>query len=366
MSVSEIKVAIAGVGNCASALLQGIQYYKTCRNQGQVGLMHPSIGGYAAGDIKVVAAFDIDQRKVGKPLHEAIFALPNCTKVFVNEMESSSVIVKRGRLHDGMASHMEAYPADRRFLLSEQAECDVVSELKNSGAQILLNFLPVGSVKATEYYAESALQAGVAFINCIPVFIASDPSWVARFASAGLPVIGDDIKSQLGATIIHRMLTRLCEERGVRVDRTYQLNVGGNTDFLNMLNRDRVSMKKVSKTEAVQSQLEIPLKEEEIHIGPSDYIPWLNDNKVCHVRLEGTQFGGMKVNLDLKLSVEDSPNSAGVVIDLIRCCKIALDRGISGTVTSVAAYTMKHPLIQYTDEEARILMEQFIAGEMNS
>jgi myo-inositol-1-phosphate synthase len=362
--LSNIKVAIVGVGNCASALLQGITYYKTRSDEDGVGLMHPSIGGYLPGDIEIVAAFDIDDRKVGKALHEAIFAHPNCTKAFVEQIEESSVIVKMGHLLDGMSPHMNSYPLKKRFLVSNQPGCDVISELRNSGAEILVNFLPVGSVKAAEFYAECALQAGVAFINCIPVFIGSDPDWVARFEKAGLPVIGDDIKSQLGATITHRVLASLCEERGVRIDHTYQLNIGGNTDFLNMLNRERLAMKKVSKTEAVQSQLEVPLEEENIHIGPSDYVPWMNDNKVCYVRMEGTQFGGVKFHLDLKLSVEDSPNSAGVVIDLIRCCKLALDRGISGALPSVAAYTMKHPLVQYTDEEARVRMEQFIDGDI--
>lgn len=364
MIVSKIKVAIVGVGNCASALLQGISYYKTGEGAEEIGLMHPSIGGYVPGDIEVVAAFDIDQRKVDKPLHEAIFASPNCAKVFAAQVEQSPVMVKKGHLFDGISSHMAAYPSERRFLLSDKPECDVVAELRNSGAQILLNFLPVGSLRATQFYAECALKAGTALINCIPVFIGSDASWITRFEQAGLPIIGDDIKSQLGATIVHRVLTRLCEERGVKIDHTYQLNIGGNTDFLNMLNRDRLSMKKVSKTEAVQSQLETPLEEEDIHIGPSDYVPWLRDNKVCYVHMEGTQFGGLKFQLELKLSVEDSPNSAGVVIDLIRCCKLALDRKISGALPSVAAYTMKHPLVQFTDEEARIRMEKFLAGEV--
>jgi myo-inositol-1-phosphate synthase len=363
MIVPKIRVAIVGVGNCASALLQGINYYKNRPDKERVGLMHPSIGGYLPGDIEMVAAFDIDQRKVDKPLHEAIFAPPNCTEKFVASLEDSAVLVKKGKLLDGMSPHMNTYPEERRFLVSEQPECDVVSELRNSGTEILVNFLPVGSVNATQFYAECALKAGVAFINCIPVFIGSDANWVARFEKAGLPVVGDDIKSQIGATIIHRVLTRLCEERGVRVDHTYQLNIGGNTDFLNMVNRDRLAMKKVSKTEAVQSQLETPLAAENIHIGPSDYVPWLNDQKVCYVRMEGTQFGGLKFQLDLKLSVVDSPNSAGVVIDLIRCCKLARDRGIAGALLSAAAYTMKHPPVQCTDEEARIRMEQFIAGE---
>ncbi len=362
--MSKIKAAIAGVGNCASALLQGIYYYKNRPDGDRAGLMHPSIGGYVPGDIEIVTAFDIDRRKVGKPLHEAIFASPNCAEVFIDLMEASSVIVKKGPLLDGMSDHMNAYPEDRRFLLTEEPECDVVAELTNSGAEILINFLPVGSAQATEFYADCALKAGVAFINCIPVFIGSDPVWAAKFEQAGLPVIGDDIKSQVGATIVHRVLTRLCEERGARIKHTYQLNVGGNTDFLNMLNRERLAMKKVSKTEAVQSQLETPLKDENIHIGPSDFIPWLNDNKVCYIRMEGTEFGGVAFDLELKLSVQDSPNCAGVVIDIIRCCKLALDRGLSGPLPSVAAYTMKHPIVQYRDDEARERMELFIAGKI--
>ncbi|EMT53418.1 inositol-3-phosphate synthase [Brevibacillus borstelensis] len=363
MNVPGIKVAIVGVGNCASALLQGITYYKHRSIGEDEGLIHRSIGGYLPGDIEVVAAFDVDSRKVGKPLHEAVFAPPNCTNVFVREIDQSPVMVKMGHLLDGMSQHMHMYPVEKRFHLSNEPACDVVEELKSSGAEMVINFLPVGSLEASKFYAEAALEAGAGFINCIPVFIGSDPVWVEKFEKAGLPIIGDDIKSQVGATIIHRVLTRLFAERGVKIDHTYQINIGGNTDFLNMLNRDRVTMKRVSKTEAVQSQLETPLHEEDIYIGPSDYISWLQDNKVCYVRMEGTQFGGNKISVELKLSVEDSPNSAGVVIDLIRCCKLALDRGIAGALTSVAAYTMKHPLVQYTDEAARSLLEAFIEGK---
>ncbi|QQE72617.1 inositol-3-phosphate synthase [Brevibacillus composti] len=356
-----IKAAIVGVGNCASALLQGISYYKS-RSTDASGLIHPSIGGYEPGDIEIVAAFDIDDRKVGTPLHQAIFAAPNCTKVFAADVEESTVVVKMGHLLDGISSHMDSFAEERRFRPSSLPPCDIVRELRESGAEMLINFLPVGSVEATEHYASCALEAGVAFINCIPVFIASDPKWADKFEQAGLPLIGDDIKSQLGATIIHRVLTRLCEERGIRINRTYQLNIGGNTDFLNMLNRERVAMKKISKTEAVQSQLETPLAEEHIHVGPSDYIPWLKDNKICHIRIEGSQFGGADVKLDVKLSVEDSPNSAGIVIDVIRCCKLALERRLSGSILPVAAYAMKHPLVQCTEEEARVLLGQFIQG----
>lgn len=362
--MSKIKVAIAGVGNCASSLIQGIQYYKSLSKEDAKGIMNYDIGGYLPGDIEIVAAFDIDERKIGKPLHQAIFAPPNCTNKLVEQMEEIPVIVKKGPLYDGLSPHMESYPESRRFKISAELDCDVVMELKNSGAEILLNYLPVGSFKATQFYAESAIAAGVAFINCIPVFIGSDPKWVNRFAEAGLPVIGDDIKTQMGATILHRILSRLFQERGVEIVHTYQLNIGGNTDFMNMLNRDRLSMKKVSKTEAVQSQLDVPLTEENIHIGPSDYIPWLHDNKICYLRLEGKQFGGVPVYIDVKLSVEDSPNSAAVVIDVIRCCKLALDRGITGAIPSIAAYSMKHPYVQYTDDEARIRLKQFIAGEI--
>lgn len=361
--MAKIKVAVAGLGNCASSFIQGLEYYKTSKENELPGLMHEEIGGYYPGDIEVVAAFDIDERKVDKPLNEAVLAEPNCTHVFAENIQPSSVIVKKGPVLDGVSDHLKDYPADRRFQVSETEECDVVSELKDSGAEILLNYLPVGSVRATEFYANSALQAGVAFINCIPVFIGSDPEWIDKFKQAGLPIVGDDIKTQVGATIIHRVLTKMFTDRGVRMDRTYQLNIGGNTDFLNMLNPERLSMKKTSKTEAVQSQMENPLATHNIHIGPSDYVPWLNDNKICYIRIEGTQFGGMKVELDVKLSVEDSPNSAAVVMDAVRCCKLALDRGTAGALTSVAAYTMKHPPQQVSDETARWHMEQFIKGD---
>ncbi len=360
--MAKIKVAVVGLGNCASSFIQGIEYYKSIKANRLPGLMHDEIGGYLPDDIEVVAAFDIDERKVGNPLHEAVLAAPNCTQVFAKSIQPSSVIVKKGPVLDGVSDHLQLYPADRRFQVSAKEACDVVAELKESGAEIMLNYLPVGSVLATEFYARSALQAGVAFINCIPVFIGSDPEWIRKFEQAGLPIIGDDIKAQVGATIIHRVLTKLFEDRGVQIDRTYQLNIGGNTDFLNMLNAERLAMKKTSKTEAVLSQMDVPLETKNIHIGPSDYVPWLNDNKVCYIRMEGTQFGGVKVDLDVKLSVEDSPNSAAVVMDAVRCCKLALDRGIAGALPSVAAYTMKHPLHQFSDETARLRMEQFIEG----
>jgi len=360
--MSEIKIAIAGVGNCASSLIQGIEYYKR-NNKEIIGLMHPEIDGYRVGDIKVVAAFDIDRRKVGKDLSEAIFAKPNNTTVFYPDIPHYGVTVKMGKVLDGCAKHMENYPEDQAFRLADEEPCDIVKELKESGAEILVNYLPVGSEDAVRFYAQAALEAGVAFVNCVPVFIASDRMWAKKFEDKGLPLVGDDIKAQLGATITHRVLAKLFRDRGVKLDHTYQLNVGGNTDFLNMLARERLSSKKVSKTEAVQSQLDEPLPSENVHIGPSDYVPWLKDNKICFIRMEGREFGGVPLTLDLRLSVEDSPNSAGCAIDAIRCCKLALDRGIGGPLTSISAYTMKHPPVQYSDDEARQRVEEFIAGK---
>jgi len=358
----EIRVAIVGVGNCASSIVQGLSYYG---KQGidAIGLMHPNICGYEPKDIRVVAAFDIDARKVGKPLEEAVFAPPNCTKVFDREIIPSGVTVRMGNLLDGVSAHMRDYPENRTFLPSEKEPDDIARVLRESGAEMVLNYLPVGSEKATKFYVECCLESGVSLINCIPVFIASDEEWAARFAEKGIPVVGDDVKSQIGATIIHRTLAKLFHDRGVRIDRTYQLNTGGNTDFLNMLNRNRLVSKKISKTEAVQSQLEIPLPAENIHIGPSDYVPWQNDNKVCFMRIEGRIFGDVPVDMELRLSVEDSPNSAGCMIDAIRCCKVARDRGIGGVLESVSAYTMKHPIRQFSDEGARTMVEEFIRGE---
>lgn len=364
--MGKIRVAIAGIGNCASSLIQGVEYYKNLDkdspDQG-LGLMHLDLGGYRPSDIEFVAAFDIDIRKVGKPLKEAVFAKPNCTKIFFPNLPDYPIKVEMGEVLDGVASHMKDYPEDRRFIISNKKPSDVTQVLKRSGAEILINYLPVGSEKATAFYAEACLKAGVAFINCVPVFIASNKTWAKRFEELNIPVIGDDIKSQIGATIIHRTLTKLFQDRGVRLDRTYQLNVGGNTDFLNMLNHARLKSKKISKTEAVQSQLHNPLSNENIHIGPSDYIPWLNDNKVCFLRMEGRGFGQIPINIELRLSVEDSPNSAGVVIDAIRCCKLALDRKIGGVLISPSSYFMKHPIKQFPDEEARDMVEEFIRGE---
>jgi len=361
----KIRVAIAGVGNCASSLIQGIEYYRHSEEANPLGLMHWEVGGYLPGDIEVVAAFDIDERKVGRPLHETIFAPPNCTKVIWADMPPSQVIVQMGPVLDGFSEHMKDYPEHRTFVLADERPCDVVKVLQESGTEILMNYMPVGSEKATRFYAECCLETGVSLINCMPVFIASDPNWAKRFEERGIPIIGDDVKSQLGATVLHRTITRLFEERGVKLERTYQLNVGGNTDFLNMLSRSRLISKKISKTEAVQSQLDIPLDDENIHIGPSDYIPWQNDNKVCFIRMEGAGFAGVPLSIELRLSVEDSPNSGGMTIDAIRYCKIARERGEKGVLIPISAYSMKHPPIQMDEKEARMLIEEFLLeGEM--
>ena len=364
--MDKIKIAIAGVGNCASSLVQGLHYYKDKNPKDAIGLMHWEIGGYTPGDIEVVAAFDIDRRKVGKDLNEAIFAAPNCTTVFCHDIPSSGVIVEMGRVLDGFANHMREYENQYTFVPADETEPDmakVVEILKETGAQILLNYMPVGSEKATRFYANCALEAGTAFINNIPVFIASNPEWAKRFEEKNIPLIGDDIKSQLGATIVHRILTDLYKKRGVKLERTYQLNTGGNTDFLNMLDRARLVSKKESKTEAVQAVAARRLDNENIHIGPSDYVPWQKDNKVCFIRMEGKLFGDVPMNLELRLSVEDSPNSAGIVIDSIRCAKLALDRGQGGILTAPSAYFCKHPLKQFTDDEAYIMTEAFIKGK---
>lgn len=362
----KIKIAVAGVGNCAGSLIQGIEYYKSLSKNHphkSLGLMHYNLGGYTPKDIEVVAAFDIDKRKVGKPLKEAIFAKPNCTKIFYPNLRGHSVTVMMGRVLDGVSPHIADYPKDKRFIVSSQKPCNVAEVLCESGAEMLLSYLPVGSERATSYYAEVCLRAGVSLINCTPVFIASDKNWATKFQKKRIPVIGDDIKSQVGATIIHRTLTKLFVDRGVKIDSTYQLNVGGNTDFLNMLNRSRLTSKKISKTRAVQSQMDNPLGDDRIHIGPSDYIPWLYDNKICFLRIEGRGFGNIPLHVELRLSVEDSPNSAGVVIDAIRCCKLARKRRVGGVLISPSAYFMKHPAIQMFDEEARKKVEEFISGK---
>ena len=365
--MSKIKIAVVGIGNCASSLIQGIEYYRRKEDEEHIGLMHYDLGGYKPQDIKVVAAFDIDKRKVGKDVAEAIFALPNCTTVFCNGVPHTGVKVHMGRIMDGYSEHMNHYDEKYTFVLSnepERSKEDVVSVLRDSRAEILVNYLPVGSEEATRFYVDCALEAGIGFINNIPVFIASDPTWAARFEERNLPLIGDDVKSQLGATIAHRVLTNLFRNRGVSLDRTYQLNTGGNTDFLNMLDRTRLKSKKKSKTESVQSQLgEERLSDENIHIGPSDWVAWQKDNKICFIRMEGKLFGEVPMNLELRLSVEDSPNSAGVVIDAIRCAKMALTRKEGGVLYAPSAYFCKHPPRQYTDDEAHSMIEAFIRGE---
>lgn len=361
----DIKIAIAGLGNCASSLVQGIFYYKNVEgNEKPVpGLMHNVIGEYKISDIKIVAAFDIDQRKVGKDISEAIFALPNCTKVFCKNMPNLGAKVQMGPVLDGVAKHMENYAEEKRFLAAKEQPVNVTEELKKSGAEILINYMPVGSEKATQYYAQAALDAGCAFINCMPVFIVSKKEWADKFSQKNLPAIGDDIKAQIGATILHRAIARLLSQRGVEVDRTYQLNVGGNTDFLNMLSEERLISKRISKTESVQSQLKKPLPPDNIHIGPSDYIPWLRDQKVCFLRIEGRNFGDVPIEIEARLSVEDSPNSAGCVIDAVRLAKLALDRKIGGALTSASSYLMKHPPQQFPDDQAQKMIEEFIRGE---
>lgn len=358
-----IKIAIVGIGNCASALTQGLHYYRSKAPGEAIGLMHWDIGGYTPCDIEVVAAFDIDQRKVGQDVNRAIFSSPNCSTQFCKELPDAGTIVHMGRILDGVSEHMQNYDADRTFMpaqIPEPSQERVIQILQESQADVLLNYLPVGSEEATRFYATCALEAGTAFINNIPVFIASDEQWAKKFEMKKLPIIGDDIKSQLGATITHRVLTDLFNKRGVQLDRTYQLNTGGNTDFLNMLNQRRLSSKKKSKTEAVQAVAANRLKAENIHIGPSDYVPWQNDNKVCFIRMEGRLFGDVPIDLELRLSVQDSPNSAGVVIDTIRCAKLAMDRNIGGVLQAPSAYFCKHPPTQFSDDEAFKMMEEFI------
>ena len=363
--MKKIKIAIIGIGNCTSSLVQGIEFYKNKSEKDAIGLMHWDIGGYMPGDIEVVAAFDIDKRKVGKDVSEAIFELPNCTTVFYHDIPNYGVKVHMGKILDGFSEHMKNYDNNRTFILAEETEHtqeEIVNILRETGTEILLNYLPVGSEKAAKFYANCALEAGVALINNIPVFIASNPEWVAKFKEKNLPIIGDDIKSQLGATIIHRVLTDLFVKRGVKLERTYQLNTGGNTDFLNMLNQTRLASKRESKTEAVQSVMSKRLEDDDIHIGPSDYVPWQNDNKICFIRMEGKLFGDIPMNLELRLSVEDSPNSGGVVIDAIRCTKLALERKQGGLLIAPSAYFCKHPPQQFTDDEAYKMTEDFING----
>jgi len=357
MKTETINVAIIGVGNCACSLVQGVHYYRNAKEDEFVpGLMHVNLGGYHVADINFVAAFDIDINKVGMDLAEAIFTKPNNTFKFC-DVPKTGVRVKRGMTHDGLGKYLSQI-----ITKAPGATADIVGILKETDTHVVLNYLPVGSEEATKWYVEQVLKAGCGLVNCIPVFIAREPYWQSRFAEHGLPVIGDDIKSQVGATITHRVLTRLFRERGVKLERTYQLNFGGNTDFYNMLERERLESKKISKTNAVTSQLDYSLEPDNMYVGPSDYVPWLADRKFCYIKMEGRTFGDVPLNLEMKMEVWDSPNSAGVVIDAIRCCKLALDRGLNGTIVAPAAYFMKSPPIQYSDEEARTETEAFIIG----
>jgi myo-inositol-1-phosphate synthase len=356
--MGKINVAIIGVGNCASSFVQGVHYYKKAKDDEFVpGLMHINLGGYHIKDINFVAAIDIDRNKVGKDLAEAVFTAPNNTYKFC-DVPTTGVKVVRGMTHDGLGKYLSK--------IIEKAPgptANIVSILKEVKADVAINYLPVGSEEATKWYVEQLLNAGVGLVNCIPVFIAREPYWHNRFHEAGLPVIGDDIKSQVGATIVHRVLTRLFRDRGVKLERTYQLNFGGNTDFYNMLERERLESKKISKTNAVTSQMDYEMNPDNIHVGPSDYVPWLLDRKFCHIRMEGRTFGDVPLNLECKLEVWDSPNSAGVVIDAVRCVKIAKDRGLAGSIVAPSSYFMKSPPIQYSDDEARRRVEQFITGQ---
>jgi myo-inositol-1-phosphate synthase len=354
---SKVRVAIVGVGNCASALVQGVHYYRDAKDDERIpGLMHVRLGDYHVRDIEFTAAFDVDVNKVGKDLGEAIYEPPNNTYKF-DEVPRLGVPVYRGMTHDGLGKYLSQI-----ITKAPGPTADIVKILKHTKTDVVINYLPVGSEMATKWYVEQVLEAGCAFVNCIPVFIAREGYWQQRFSERGLPVIGDDIKSQVGATITHRVLTRLFADRGVRLDRTYQLNFGGNTDFLNMLERERLESKKISKTNAVTSQLPYELGKGNVHVGPSDYVPWLTDRKFCHIQMEGTTFGDVPLKVEAKLEVWDSPNSAGVVIDAVRCAKIALDRGLKGALAEPSSYFMKSPPVQFTDDEARRKVEEFIAG----
>ena len=353
-----INVAIIGVGNCASSLVQGVHYYRDAKEDAFVpGLMHVKLGGYHISDINFVAAFDIDKNKVGKDLAQAIFIKPNNTIKFC-DVPKTGIRVERGMTHDGLGKYLSQI-----ITKAPGPTANIVDILKKTETDVVINYLPVGSEEATKWYVEQVLAAGCGFINCIPVFIAREPYWQNRFAEHRLPLIGDDIKSQVGATITHRLLTRLFRDRGVKLERTYQLNFGGNTDFYNMLERERLESKRISKTNAVTSQLDYVIDPDNIYVGPSDYVPWLADRKFCYLRMEGRTFGDVPLNIELKMEVWDSPNSAGVVIDAIRCCKLAMDRSLNGTIVGPSAYFMKSPPIQYSDDEARIRTETFIAGQ---
>ncbi len=357
MHPDPIRIAVVGVGNCASALVQGLTHYRgTGANAPQPGLMTPTIGGWGPADIAIVAAFDVVEGKVGRDLADAILAPPNNTLRFAS-VPPSGVIVSRGPTLDGIGRHVAGHVTE-----ADEPAADVAAVLREAQAEIVVSYLPVGSEAASRHYAQAALAAGCGYVNCIPVFLASDPSWAARFAAHRLPIVGDDIKSQVGATIVHRMLARLFQERGVRLDRTYQLNFGGNADFLNMLERERLESKKLSKTRAVTSQIDAALPGEAVHVGPSDHVPWLEDRKFAHIRLEGTGFGGAPLCVELKLEVWDSPNSAAIVVDAVRCAALARARGLGGALEAPSSYLMKSPPVQHTDVEARRLMDAFIAG----
>jgi myo-inositol-1-phosphate synthase len=356
-AASPVRVAIAGVGNCASSLVQGVHYYVDATPDADVpGLMHVDLGGYHVGDLEFVAAFDVDAKKVGRDLAEAIVAPPNNTIQFA-EVPPIGVDVQRGPTLDGFGEYYRTVSEE-----SDAAPVDVAQALRDARADVLVTYLPVGSEEAARHYADAALDAGVAFVNCLPVFIASDPEWADRFTAAGVPIVGDDVKSQVGATITHRLLTRLFEDRGAAIDRTYQLNFGGNMDFMNMLERKRLTSKKISKTQSVTSQLDAPIGRDNVHVGPSDHVPWLEDRKWAYIRMEGRNFGDVPLNVELKLEVWDSPNSAGVVIDAIRCAKLALDRGIGGPLLGPSSYFMKSPPAQFTDDVCHRMVEEFIAG----
>jgi len=356
----KIRVAIIGVGNCASSLVQGVHYYRNAKPGDDIpGIMHVDIGGYHLRDLEFVAAFDVDKNKVGKDIADAIYTKPNNTYRFA-DVPKTGVKVSRGMTLDGLGKYLS------QIITKAPGEtADIVGILRDRKVDVVVSYLPVGSEDATRWYVEQVLQAGCAFVNCIPVFIGREPRWQKRFAAAKLPIIGDDIKSQVGATITHRVMTRLFMDRGVRLDRTYQLNFGGNTDFLNMLERERLESKKISKTNAVTSMLDYPMAADDVHVGPSDYVPWLLDRKWCYIRMEGTTFGDVPLNAEMKLEVWDSPNSAGVVIDAIRCCKLGLDRGLGGTLVAPSAYFMKSPPKQIPDDQARDGVEAFIKGEDN-
>jgi len=354
--MGKLRVAVIGVGNCASSFIQGLHYYRNAKETGRVpGLMHVNLGGYHIRDLEIVAAIDIDKNKVGKDVSEAIYTWPNNTFAFT-KVPRSGIIVQRGMTHDGLGKYLSQI-----IQKAPGSTVDIVKLLRETRADVVVNYLPVGSEEATKWYVEQVLEAGCAFVNCIPVFIAREKYWQQRFEKRGLPVIGDDIKSQVGATITHRVLTSLFNDRGVRIDRTYQLNFGGNTDFLNMLERERLESKKISKTSAVTSLIPYPMDEDNVHVGPSDYVPWLKDRKWCHIRMEGTTFGDVPLNLEMKLEVWDSPNSAGIVIDAVRCAKLALDNGLKGALIGPSSYFKKSPPYQFPDDFCRAMTEAYIA-----